>query len=169
MTMITKKHIKMKILFYIFTLNTLFLFSCNKSSIIFEQHQSFKDAIWEKDNQLVFDLPIKNNLDEYKIDIVFTHSLQYQFTNIYLSMTIIAPDSSNRVSSGKYHIKNEHGAFIGKESEGAYTIKNTILKKTAFNQKGTYQIILRYEMPFDEINGILNAGIIVSKTEKANE
>jgi len=145
------------------TFSLLFiLVSCDENRI-FNEYKSIPDAVWQKDDAVVFDIKLDDTLSKNQVYINIRNTVDYPYSNLYLFTRVDFPDGRVLVDTLEYEMTDDEGMWLG---EGVSGIKNNRLyykKDVVFYEKGDYKVSIKHGMRTDKLVGIQDVGIRIER------
>lgn len=139
---------------------------CSKGRI-FEKYHKFENNAWKRiDENVWFEVPVKDTAAYYDIIVAIRHATFYPYDYISIGMTSYAPSGEMRYSEHKIQLKDEKGAFLSKGLGDIWDMEVPVKKKFSFNRTGVFKFEIenltgnKYLVP-----GIMEIGLIVVKTK----
>ena len=163
----------------IFYLYKLFLFlivlvgfqSCN-NNMVFDQFEHIENNRWHKDSIVNFTINSLDSVSKNNIYINLRNDKDYEFSNLFLIVSINFPDNYKIVDTLEYEMTSPEGRFLG---TGFSDIKENKLEyKThvTFPIKGDYNISVQQAMRktrmiegLEYLNGITDVGVQIEKVK----
>ena len=152
---------------YLILLLLLAFNSCTHNKI-FEKYVKLENNRWKRDKIIKFEVPVEDTLSLYDVTIAIRHSTYYAYTNIRVSMAITYPSGDMRAKEYNISIRNTDGSFKGDGAGDLWDITYPALQGASFPFKGTYVFEVQNVMPLMETPDILDVGLIVRKSKKAD-
>lgn len=142
----------------------LTLIGCN-SDVLVDQYHSLPESGWHYKNVV---------MDTFQPQSDYYHQLyanvringDYGYSNLYVRLTIIAPDSTATKEVINLKLAENSGKWLGSGIGDAITFQLPILGKQTFKQKGTYTIKIEQYMRLENLPNVLSAGIKVQQLEE---
>lgn len=137
-----------------------FLIGCNTLDV-YEKTVAFPQHSWNSKDSATFNFSVSDTTSPYNLIMVLRHEDLYEYKNIWLSITIIGPDSS-------FNIKREFTLADNSKWLGS-SMDDVIEHRMKFNaspiplKKGNYRFIVQQAMREDPLQHVLNAGIRIEK------
>lgn len=157
--------------FFLFSVVLIGLQSCNES-IIFDQFENIENSRWHKDSILNFTINSLDTISKNNIYINLRNDKDYEFSNLFLIVSIGFPDNYKIVDTLEYEMTSPEGRFLG---TGFSDIKENKLEyKThvTFPIKGDYNISVQQAMRktrniegLEYLNGITDVGVQIEKVK----
>ena len=138
------------------------LASCD-SRLYYEQNRVMDDEEWLRDSVLEFSVPVTDTLQAY--NILFNNRItgQYPYSNMYLFITIAAPDKSHQVDTLECILADSHGKWLGSGFGNVWTNNVYYKKNVKFPKSGTYTFYIEQAMRVEKLPHVLSAGIRIEK------
>ena len=155
----------MKKLLFILPIFALFISSCSKNKV-FEKYEKFKNYEWPMDKEASFNVPIEDTAAFYDISIPVRHLENYPYDALVIVMTINTPAGEMRSKGYKLQLRDSEGEFIGDGSGDICDATIPIIKKTKFNNPGTYNFEIVSDMPVTPTPAIMEIGLRIDKSDK---
>jgi gliding motility-associated lipoprotein GldH len=157
----------MKNFFYILTLivATALLFSC-KSKSLYEHYVSPAASGWDKDSTTVFSFNSDKTYLSYDVLINIRNRSDYTFSNLWLFVDVIAPDSTSIRDTVEYQLALPNGKWTGKGTSGMYHNQFIFRQNVFFPKEGTYTIKINHAMRPNPLSGISDVGILVRRNQQ---
>lgn len=140
----------------------LTLSSCN-SNVIFNKSVNI-DKAWNKNDSINFDFEITDTLAEYNFYINIRHSVAYAYRNIYFFVRTEFPNGNVSRDTIECLLADVRGKWYGKGLGDIKENKILIRKNLQFPVSGFYHINFVQAMREDELSGLSDVGIQISKS-----
>lgn len=151
----------LKYYFFLSLLSMLF-FACN-SRTVYEESMTVKESVWNWQQKAQFEFDIKDTATPNNIFINIRNTNKYKFSNLYLFVTLTAPDGNFMKDTFNCVLADEKGNWLGKGS-GDIRENHVIWKKdVVFPQSGKYTIDIVQAMREKKLEGITDVGIDIEK------
>ena len=137
--------------------------ACNRSGIVFNDSVRLQHPTWHKDSVVSFDVNIEDTTLMYESGILVCNSGDYDYQNIWLFVTEIAPDSTCRRDTIQYYLADNYGRWLGSGIGSLYTNLYYYKEEMRYSQVGTYTYIIEQAMREDELSGITNIGLQIAE------
>lgn len=139
---------------------------CSKGKI-FEKYHKFENNAWKRiDDNVLFEVPVKDTAAFYDIILAIRHATFYPYDYISIGLASYSPSGEMRYSEHKIQLKNESGVFLSKGLGDIWDMEVPIKKKYLFNRAGVFKFEIenltgnKYLVP-----GVMEIGLIVVKTK----
>jgi len=160
------KHRKSKNIFPFFVLVLLiaFMTGCNKKAIV-EDYRSLKNAEWNQDTALVFDITIPDPKKVYDLSFTVRNEGRYAYSNLWVFVTITPPSGKELSDTVELTLAKPSGEWLGSGLGDLYDRKYPYKKTIFFPEIGKYTITVRQGMrtPKGILTGIHDFGISLEK------
>lgn len=140
--------------------------SCNKNKV-FEKHHKLDNYSWNRFNKIAFDVDIKEagTYDIY-IAVRYIHGVPYRI--IPSGLQIIFPEGEERYNDFELSIRNKDGSYKGEVAGDIWDCPILVLKNYSLSKQGIYSFIIHNLRDKLETPGIMEIGLIIKKTKKAD-
>ena len=140
--------------------------SCTNNSSLYERNFNMTGEQWNRDSVLMFEVPVTDTTGAY--DILFCNRItgQYPYSNMFLFITIMAPDRSHQSDTLECILADKRGKWLGRGFGNVWS--NTIPYKhnISFPTSGTYVFYIEQAMRVDNLPHVLDAGLRIEKSGK---
>ena len=147
---------------YLFIVILITFFACDNKKI-FDDYYWVDSKGWYKDSIANFDFEIIDNSTNYNLFISTRNLENYSYSNLWLFVDIIAPDSTFVHDTIEYQMAEPNGKWIGKGTGGLYFLQNEYRLNVYFPMTGKYKIDIRHGMRDENLKGLNNIGLRVAK------
>ena len=160
------KHRKNNYLFplFVLVLLTTFMTSCNKKAVV-EDYRSLKNAAWNQDTALVFDINIPDPKKVYDLSFTVRNEGRYAYSNLWIFVTITPPSGKELSDTIELTLSKPSGEWLGSGLGDLYDRKYPYKKTIFFPEIGKYTISVRQGMRTQNgiLTGIHDFGISLEK------
>lgn len=155
---------------FLFILIIGVLISCDKKRV-FDDYKSVGSA-WNKKTVVSFDLPKLDTLKKYNLFVNLRANDNYQFNNLFLIVSLEAPNGLMKVDTLEYQMADVDGTLLGdgfsdlKESKLFY--KENIQFKASENNKVHIKQVVRQTgkvVGVDNLEGITEVGFRIESLD----
>ena len=141
--------------------------ACNRSGVVFDDSVRLQHPTWHRDSVVKFEVQIDDTISTYESGILVRNSGDYDYQNIWLFVTEVAPDSTCRRDTIQYYLADNYGRWLGSGIGSLYTNLYYYKEEVHYAQVGRYTYIIEQAMREDELRGITNIGLqIIEKNGK---
>ncbi len=136
--------------------------SCTKNDR-YEKSQNFHSEVWRYADTAKFEVKVMDSTARYNIYLTLRRNVNYPYSNIWVNMGTLMPDSLQRTYSDLELTLEEKngkptGNRVGNNIEHLFIIQKGVKMHT-----GIYSFWITQKMREDKLRGILNVGIRVRK------
>ncbi|MFA9390592.1 MAG: gliding motility lipoprotein GldH [Prolixibacteraceae bacterium] len=142
----------------------LVLFACDTKRV-FEDFYTTKSEGWNKDSVANFTVAITDTKVDYNLLINCRNLENYPYSNLWLFVDIISPDSMAVRDTLEYQLAYPNGKWTGRGTGGVYENQFTFRSKVFFPDTGNYQFIIQHGMRDETLKGLKDIGIRIEKTK----
>lgn len=152
------------------TVCILALFSCNTIDL-FEQTRAFSKQEWSSAVRPTFTFEITDTTSLYNVFVVLRHSDAYNFNNIWVNLTTIAPGDTAVSRQLDLKLGDNQKGWLGSGMDDLFEHRIKISRNPdptvpgIVLRKGKYQFIVQHTMREDPLLHVLNAGIRLEKVK----
>lgn len=145
---------KIRNIFIIGFIGLILFVSCGKSVRNTIKEETLAGGMWLKGSENTFEFNMKDtsHLATLTIDILTSDS--YCFSKLIVYCKIVSPSGSVREKNFTADIRDNNGDRVGKKTEGGYEHHIEVFADSRLNEKGKYSILLRHDMPNEELKGV---------------
>ncbi|MBI4645299.1 MAG: gliding motility lipoprotein GldH [Bacteroidia bacterium] len=138
------------------------LLSCQQK-IIFKERREILDGTWNTENKQLFITEITDTLSPCNVYFYFTHTDNYQFSNIWLFLTITNPQNYHIKDTVEFSLVDDYGKWEGIQY-GTLIIHAFPLKSNVvFPKYGKYELKFEQAMRKTELPEVREIGIMIEK------
>ncbi|MBC7586816.1 MAG: gliding motility lipoprotein GldH [Chitinophagaceae bacterium] len=148
-------------LIFNFSLFIVIIFSSCGSIDVYEKTKAFHQQEWSSKDTATFSFDINDTASRYKIYMVLRHGDAYRKKNIWVDITVHAPDSTYKIKREFNLADNTH--WLGTAMDDIVEHRISINAQPVALKKGKYSFVLQQAMREDPLEHVLNAGIRVEK------
>lgn len=147
------------------TLTLAILFaSCGKDAM-YSRYVDMPDEQWNRDSVLRFDVNVDDSTSVYDISFCNRITGQYQYSNMFLFITIVAPDKSHQTDTLECILADNKGKWLGKGFGNIWSNNIVYKQNVIFPQKGNYSFYIEQAMRIENLPHVLDAGLKIEKTK----
>jgi gliding motility-associated lipoprotein GldH len=139
------------------------LFSCDTKRI-YEDYYNIDPEGWHKDSIASFNFSIDDTIQYYNL-LINTRNLEaYSYSNLWLFVDVIAPDSTVFNDTVEFRLAQPNGKWLGKGSGGVYLCEFMFRTNIFFPETGDYKIKLQHGMRDEKLAKLKDIGIRIEKS-----
>jgi gliding motility-associated lipoprotein GldH len=154
---------------FVYLLLALAFISCDKKRV-FDEYKSIGKS-WDKDSIVSFTLPKLDTTKQYNMYVNLRDNNNYPFSNMFLIVSLEAPDGLTKVDTLEYQMADPDGTLLG---NGFTDVKESKLfyKERIKVKSGEYKVHIRQALRktgavggVDKLEGITEVGFRVEKLD----
>lgn len=135
---------------------------CNQNRV-FEEVSSIPKDGWPAQLLKKITLEIDDTLSYCNMDLFVRNNLDYQYSNLYLFVTIDFPNGYISRDTVDCRLADKYGKWLG-DGLGSKRLNTISFKKNIlFPAKGTYNVYIEQAMREDTLKGISDVGFRINK------
>jgi len=153
--------------FVVFLTLTVLLLSCDGKQV-FDRYKTLPKQ-WGKDQVVTFNFKSPDSINKYNLFINLRSTNAYEFSNLYLIVSLTAPNNNETIDTLAYQMAEPNGEWLG---EGFATKENKLFFKENYQFKATgdYTINITHAMRKngnvlgeENLKGITEVGFRIEK------
>lgn len=138
------------------------LMACHPEGRVFVEHQKLSPQLeWKKDDVKTFEVTI-DEAGNYDMSLAFRYANGYQFRNVRVKVTELAPDGTETVSDFELKVIDKNDDYIGDPGFDIWDSEHLVNAAKPFN-KGVYTFTMEHDMPQDPLNFAMEIGLILDE------
>lgn len=141
----------------LFTISLL-VYTCVNINM-YEQSVAIDHSSWTAGKILRYEYNSTDTITTKALSIGLRHTGLYQYSNIYLFITTIAPNGKSIKDTVEYTLVNDQGKWIGSGIGDICDLRLAYKHKARFGQQGKYIFYIQHGMRDDILSGIIDVGI----------
>ncbi|MDR0748660.1 MAG: gliding motility lipoprotein GldH [Tannerellaceae bacterium] len=143
-------------------LGCLFLFSCGKNQIVYNQYLAIDRSAWEKDKEYYFTFQVDDPAVPYNITLEIRNNNLYPYQNLWLFLQEDPPAGPIARDTMECMLADDFGKWVG---SGISLFQTSFPVKTnyLFTDTGRYTFGFRQGMRNDTLRGIQEIGLRIEK------
>lgn len=139
--------------------------SCAKEKIIFERYHKLDNQIWDRFNQVVFNVPVTEAGKEYDISLILKPTNEFIYNTMPVYVILTSPSGEERMTDVKIPVKKD-GKFIGAEEGKPVVISSALWKALTIQEAGKLKLSVENMVPKIQTAGIAEIGLLVEHARK---
>ncbi len=151
------------IIYKILILLLIVQFAACDSSRVYENYYHADASGWHKDSIATFAFNISDTTQYYKLILSTRNLEQYSYSNLWVFIDIVAPDSTVFNDTVEFQLAMPNGKWIGKGSGGVYLCEFDYRSNVFFPLKGEYKIHVQQAMREDRLSNLRDFGLRIEK------
>jgi len=149
----------------IFLLISLF-YSCKKTSTVYSKYYYIEKEEWSSKDTAKFRVDIIDTISLNDVNIKIRHGELYPYSNLYVFLTTVYPDNSQKTDTIELVLANSKGEWYGSGLGDMYDITLPIKKNVRFAKSGVYQFYFVHAMRQDPLPNISEFGFEIIRVSK---
>ncbi len=160
------KQMIQKLKIFILLITVVFISSCAKEELVFQEKVEFDYFGWNRFKELKFSPEIEDNSSPYifKLKLRLTDDYAYNYLQIQLKKENNEGESYVKLFS--LPIKDRNQVFLEQAIDGVYEINAILSNQIYFSTTGTYQITIEQLMPKFDAKGVKSVEFIIIKRKE---
>jgi|SaaInl5LU_22_DNA_1037371.scaffolds.fasta_scaffold88146_2 gliding motility-associated lipoprotein GldH len=142
----------------------LFFASCGERPL-YTRVYSFDNNLWNEKDTAVFEVDIADTTKPYQSTLFLRTTTDYLYSNLWVYVDIIAPDSVRSRVAYPISITRADGSWVGEKS-GTIVNHQLTFNATQFPLKGKYIYKISQAVSQKEIENILDIGLTLAEIKK---
>lgn len=151
-----------KIAFYIF----IIIFAACTVVPVIDQWKNIKNSQWNKNNKISIPVEIHDTGYYYNLYVNLRVSNDYKYSNLWLKLNIIYPDSTNLENDLMLTLADHRGKWIGNTLGHIISFRLPALKNKVFGKSGKYRFELEQNMRDTVLKEVVSVGIKLEKVQE---
>ncbi|GAA4345019.1 gliding motility lipoprotein GldH [Flaviaesturariibacter amylovorans] len=146
-------------------LSALFLGGCDTIDL-YERTAALKGHEWRSNVKPTFRFDIKDTTAPYQLYVLFRHSAEYGFNNVWVSLATTFPDGKTARVQYELPLATNEKGWLGTGMSDVFEHRIALTpvgKEFYFRQAGTYTFTLEHIMRENPLLGVHNVGLRVEK------
>jgi gliding motility-associated lipoprotein GldH len=119
---------------------------------MYEQYIEVENGVWKKENLAKFTVEVVDTINAHNLYINVRNKGNYQFSNLYLFVTIQGPDGGSSTDTVNCVLADKRGKWLGKGIGDLWDLRLPYIGGFKFAQSGKY--IFTYEQAMRVENGV---------------
>lgn len=139
--------------------------ACGRN-VVFTDSFTMKGKVWKLNDSPVFNIPVKDTVNNNNILFLIRTGSSYPYRNIYLFVTTTAPDGTRLTDTLQYELADEKGNWYGKGFGDLHELMLPFKTNVFFPHPGNYQVAIQHGMRIGDLKGVYDFGLRVERTPK---
>jgi gliding motility-associated lipoprotein GldH len=140
------------------------LASCNTIDI-FEKTKFFPSQSWKDSERPSFTFDIEDTTSPYNIYVVFRHTDAYNYNNLWLNVTAIAPMDTAITQHLNLKLADNTNGWLGSGMDDIFEHRIRITRAPVPLKPGKHTFTLQHIMREEPLQHVMNVGIRVEKAQ----
>ncbi|MCK4663841.1 MAG: gliding motility lipoprotein GldH [Bacteroidales bacterium] len=142
----------------------ILFFSCDPNKI-YEENIEIKNAVWNKNDKIIFNVEITDTICPHNILINKRITGMYPKSNLYLFICTKFPKGELTKDTLLCFLADEKGKWYGKGFGDIWSITTIYKQNVRFPQKGKYTFEIEQAMRIENLPQILDIGLRIEKSK----
>lgn len=151
-----------KNILHIAILALVLLAACSPQPV-YEQYRPVSPSGWNADSLEKFSFSIEDTLQPYNVKVNIRNKGDYEFSNLWLFVDIVSPDSSVIRDTVEFLLAEPGGKWYGRGIGDLFDAQYLYRSNVRLPMCGEYTIILQQGMRDDNLKGIHDIGLRIEK------
>ena len=121
---------------------------------------------WNRDSLLTFKVDVTDTVTPYNILFCNRITGQYPYSNMFLFITIVAPDRSRQTDTLECILADKKGKWLGKGFGSVWSNTISYKQNIIFPQSGAYIFYIEQAMRIENLPHVLDAGLRIEKAKR---
>lgn len=139
--------------------------SCD-SGTMYEYTFDMPGEKWNRDSVLIFKVGVTDTITPHNILFLNRITGQYLYSNMFLFITIEAPDHSHQTDTLECLLADKSGKWLGRGFGSVWSNSIVYKRNVVFPQNGTYTFYIEQAMRVENLPHVLDAGLKIEKTNR---
>ncbi len=137
--------------------------SCDKGPV-YENYLKMKNQTWDRFDQKLFEIPVKDIDKSYDIAISVRNTVQFAYDDLPAYVILTTPSGEERMREISVPVRN-NGKMLGTANGNVYEARMVLWKNILISEKGNCKISIENMIPKIQTEGIESIGIIVTRSK----
>ncbi len=137
--------------YLVFIISIITLVSCD-SKQVFDEYKTVENK-WDKNDVISFDFKAPDTINNYDLFVNLRNNNQYEFSNIFLIVTLKTPNTNQVTDTLEYKMTNNKGEWLGTGFSEIKENKLWLKEGFKFQENGNYNIEITHAV---RKNGAIN-------------
>jgi gliding motility-associated lipoprotein GldH len=138
---------------------------CNKD-VLYTDSINIPSEVWSLDNIPEFSTDVSDTASVCNIYLTIRTGTSYPYRNIWLFVNTVSPAGKSITDTLQYMLADEKGKWFGKGFGDIHELDLPFRNGVIFREKGTYTFRIRHGMRDENLNGVYDLGLRISKIKK---
>jgi len=139
--------------------------ACSKD-VVYTDSIAIPSEVWSLDNIPEFKAGISDTASLCNVNFILRTGTSYPYRNIWLFVNTVAPSGKSITDTIQYMLADEKGKWFGKGFGDIRELDLPYRTGVFFREKGTYSFIIRHGMRDENLKGVYDLGLRISKIKK---
>ena len=143
----------------------LLIYSCNKD-VLYTDSVNIPSEVWSLDFIPEFKSEISDTTSICNIYFTLRTGTDYPYQNIWFFVNTVSPSGKSITDTLQYMLADEKGKWFGKGFGDIHELDLPFRTGVFFREKGTYTFLVQHGMRKENLKGVYDLGLRISKLEK---
>jgi gliding motility-associated lipoprotein GldH len=143
----------------------IFYFTACRFNSIYEESYDIPKAIWSKNKPVSFSVPATDTLAGFNLVFSLRNNNDYPFQYLHLFVDTYSPEGKKLRDTVSIKLAEDNGKWLGSGISGIWENEIYFKKNIRFPRSGQYRVDVYQAMRDDNLEGILDFGLIVEKSK----
>lgn len=138
------------------------LTGCDQKTI-YSENKMVENDVWRAGNKLVFEFNVPDTATLYNFFLNVRHTTEYKYSNLYFFISTKLPDGQTGRDTLELILADKEGKWFGKGIGKTRDYQVLLKRAVRLSMAGKYRFIIEQAMREEELEGISDVGIHISK------
>jgi len=140
------------------------LFNSCENGPVYEKQLKMKNSIWDRFDQKLFEIPVKDAGKSYDLTLVVHALEQFEYDKLPVYVILTTPAGEERMREITIPIR-ENAKMIGVPAANLYEFRTVLWKSINMAEVGNCKISIENMIPKIQVEGIVDIGIVVTESK----
>lgn len=140
----------------------MLLTGCDNKTI-YSENKGVENSVWKSGNKLVYEFEVPDTVNLYSFYLNVRHTTDYKYSNLYLFISTKLPDGQTGRDTLELVLADKEGKWFGKGMGKIRDFQVLLKRAVRLPQKGKYRFIIEQAMREEDLEGISDVGIQITK------
>jgi len=143
----------------------MLLFTACDQTRLFEEYKTINNYKWHYQDTVKFEFTVEDTTTAYDIMFNLRHKGNYPYRNIWVQLIREAPNEGvSKLKKKEFKLAEKDGRWTGNGMGDIYDHRFRVKQNFRFGRKGTYEFKMVHLMREDNLKGIMDVGLRISKS-----
>jgi gliding motility-associated lipoprotein GldH len=135
------------------------------SDAVYDYSYTMPDEQWNRDSILIFNVEVTDTVTPNNILFCNRITGQYLYSNMYLFITIVAPDRTRQTDTLECILADKRGKWLGRGFGSVWSNTVTYKHNVVFPRSGVYTFYVEQAMRIENLPHVLDAGLRIEQSK----
>lgn len=130
---------------------------------IYSENKGVENNVWKSGSKLVYEFEVSDTVNLYSFFLNVRHTTDYKYSNLYLFISTKLPDGQTGLDTLELVLADKEGKWFGKGIGKLRDLQVLLKRAVRLPQAGKYRFIIEQAMREEELEGISDLGIQISR------